>query len=58
MQIMEPLFVAIPGIYESQLVHPYGLQCYTARGGGVEHSDSGSLPSLLLCVDTMSDHLP
>lgn len=48
MQIMEPLFVAIPGTYESQLMLPYGLQCHTARGGGggAEHSDSGGQSSL------------
>lgn len=59
MQIMEPLFVAIPGTYESQLMHPYGLQCHTARGGGwgVEHSNSGSLSSLPLSLTTVSDHL-
>lgn len=34
MQIMEPLFVAIPGTYESQRIHPYGLQCHTAKAGG------------------------
>lgn len=47
MQIMEPLFVAISGTYESQLMHPYGPQCHTARagGGGVERSYSGSLTS-------------
>lgn len=63
MQIMEPLFVAIPGTYESQLMHLYGLQCHAVRGGwvggwGIELSDSGSLPSLPLCLITASDHLP
>lgn len=33
MQIMEPLFVAIPGTYESQLMHPYGLQCHQSGVG-------------------------
>lgn len=60
MQIMEPLFVAIPGTYESQLMLPYGLQCHTARGGdgGAEHSDSGSQSSLPLRLTTVSGQLP
>lgn len=33
MQVMEPLLVAIPGPDESQLIHPYGSQCHTTRGG-------------------------
>ena len=32
MQVMEPLFVAILGADESQLIHSYGSQCHTTKG--------------------------
>lgn len=32
MRVMEPLFVAILGADESQLIHSYGSQCHTTKG--------------------------
>ena len=61
MQVMEPLFVAIIGADESQLIHSYGSQCHTTRGCSkreMELSDSDSQSSLYLCLATVSDRLP
>lgn len=33
---MEPSFVAVLGTYDSELRHPYGIQCHEARIGGGE----------------------